>query len=117
MKRKVAVVGSRTITDYSFIKNLLDGKKDQIQSIISGGANGIDSLAERWAKENNIPITIFLPDWNTYGKRAGYVRNESIIKECDMCLALWDGESKGTLHSVNLCKKHQKPHLLIDFSK
>lgn len=114
--KKLAVVGSRSITDYSFIKRLLDRKLDSIECIISGGARGVDTLAERWANENRIPIKVFPADWDRWGKRAGYIRNETIIKECDICLAIWDGQSKGTLHSVNLCKKYKKPHLLFDFN-
>ena len=116
MKKKLAVVGSRSITDYSFIKRLLDRKLDSIECIISGGARGVDTLAERWANENRIPIKVFPADWDRWGKRAGYIRNETIIKECDICLAVWDGQSKGTLHSVTLCKKYNKPHLLLDFN-
>lgn len=117
MKKRLAVVGSRTITDYNFVKGLLDKQKDNISLIVSGGAKGVDTLAEQWANENEIPTKIFLPDWNTYGSKAGYMRNVFIIKECDICLAIWDGVSKGTTHSVNLCKKDKKPYLLVDFSK
>jgi hypothetical protein len=117
MKRKLAVVGSRTITNYEFVKKLLDKQKENISLIVSGGAKGVDTLAERWAKENGIPTKIFLPDWDTYGSKAGYMRNVFIINECDICLAIWDGKSRGTIHSVNLCKKDKKPYILVDFSK
>lgn len=37
-------------------------------TIISGGATGVDSLAERYAKENGIDCKVFEAKWNKYGK-------------------------------------------------
>lgn len=112
-KKKLAVVGSRTITDYNFVKGLLDKQKDNISHIISGGAKGVDTLAEQWANENDIPVIVFKAEWGKYGKRAGFIRNNEIIKKCDVCLAIWDGKSKGTQHSINLAKSMNKKLLVV----
>ena len=114
---KLAVVGSRNFNDYELLKSKLDAihKRKPITLIISGGAKGADSLSERWAKENNIETLIFLPDWDKYGKRAGFLRNEDIIKNSDSVVACWDGESKGTKHSIDLSTKYNKPCLIIKF--
>lgn len=53
---KVAVIGSRTYTDYEEVKRTL--KRIPISEIISGGADGADKLGEQYAKENNIPTKI-----------------------------------------------------------
>ncbi len=107
---KLAIVGSRTITDIKFLNGaiIMHLKNKIISEIISGGAKGVDSLAEQYAKEKNIPITIFLPDWDQHGKKAGYLRNIQIAKYSDVILAIWDGKSKGTEHTINLAKKHNK---------
>ena len=76
--------------------------------IISGGANGADTLAEMFADKFGCPILIIRPDWDAYGKRAGFLRNEEIVNEADVVLAFWDGESKGTKHTINLTKKAGK---------
>lgn len=108
MKKKLAIVGSRSFTDQRLFDKLLDSYSNNVEVVISGGARGADTLAERWAKKHNIPCIVYTADWDTYGKRAGYLRNVKIIKECDVCIAFWDGKSKGTQHSISLCDKLNK---------
>jgi predicted Rossmann fold nucleotide-binding protein DprA/Smf involved in DNA uptake len=110
---KLAIIGSRTFNDYNILKEICD--KLNIDEIISGGAKGADSLAERYANEKNIPITIFYPDWNKYGKRAGFLRNNTIINYSDEVLAFWNGISKGTNHSISIARKQNKPVTVIRF--
>jgi len=98
---KLAIVGSRTLTNV----NLADFISELPSAIVSGGAKGIDTLAERFALENNIPTIIFLPDYEKYGRCAPIKRNEQIVAASDMVLAIWDGMSKGTLNSIHLAKK------------
>jgi hypothetical protein len=114
---KLAVVGSRTFNNYDLLKCKLDviHEKKVITCIISGGAKGADSLAEKWSKENNIETLIFKPDWDKYGKRAGFLRNEDIIKNSDAVVAFWDGISHGTKNDIDLAKKYNKPCLIVRF--
>ena len=112
---KIAVVGSRNFTDKVLLENELIEIKNQIELIISGGASGADTLAENWAKENNIPTLIIKPDWKTYGRSAGIVRNKQIIESCDYCCAFWDCKSKGTEFSINYCNKISKEIKVIRF--
>ena len=112
---KLAIIGSRTFQNYSILIKELDSKKDKITLVISGGAQGADSLGEKWAKGNNIPTLIFPADWDKHGKAAGFIRNQDIIDNCDCCIAFWDGKSKGTAHSISLCEKQNKPYKIISF--
>lgn len=114
---KLAVVGSRNFNDYNLLKKYLDKihEVEPISYIVSGGAKGADSLSERWAKENNVNTEIYLPDWNKHGKKAGFLRNVDIIKNADKCLACWDGVSKGTKHSIDLCEKYDKKLKIVYF--
>ena len=114
---KLAVVGSRGFNDYELLKLKLDTihAVKPISLIVSGGAKGADTLAERWAKENDIPIKIFYPDWDKYKKSAGYIRNVDIIEFSDAVIAFWDGVSKGTLHSINLSKEKDKRLAIIKY--
>jgi predicted Rossmann fold nucleotide-binding protein DprA/Smf involved in DNA uptake len=104
---KLAIVGSRTFDDYDFMKNML--QYHSFTKIISGGAKGADTLARRYSAEKGISIIEFIPDWETFGKSAGYLRNEKIISTCDELVAFWDKKSKGTGHSVRLAEKAGKP--------
>ena len=110
---KLAIIGSRGFDDYDLLVNELQPYKNKITLVVSGGARGADTLGERWANDNNIETLIFLADWEKHGKRAGFIRNEDIIKNCDVCIAFWDGISKGTKHSLSLCKKLNKPSKII----
>ena len=113
----IAVVGSREFKDKEFVFTILNqffdnqlmyGDISSDYILVSGGANGVDSWAEEFWRKNTGTCIIFKPDWNKYGKRAGFLRNELIIKEADMILAFWDGQSKGTKHSIDLAIEAKK---------
>jgi hypothetical protein len=110
---KLAIIGSRTFNNYELLYDYLEEHLNTTTMVVSGAARGADSMGERWAKENGIKTLISPAEWDKYGKRAGYIRNEDIIKNCDFCIAFWDGVSKGTMHSVSLCKKYNKPVTVI----
>lgn len=108
---KVAVIGSRTFQDYPLLEAILD--EEEITTIVSGGARGADTLAEQYAKAHNILFEVHRPDWNQYGKRAGFIRNKDIISSCDKVIAFWDGESKGTAHSIDIAQYQKKPVRIV----
>lgn len=126
---KVAVIGSRGFTDYSLMYEHL--KDVDISLIISGGAAGADKLAERYADEHDIPKSVIPADWsnlqatpckvkyNKYGKpynaMAGFNRNQQMAEQCDMCVAFWDGESKGTFHMIQAIRKLGKDCKVVNF--
>jgi len=80
---KVLVCGGRTYQDYDKVKHELDQLHEvyTITKIISGHARGADSLGERWAKENEVPLEIYPAEWDKYGKSAGHQRNYKMLIE------------------------------------
>ena len=104
----VAIIGSRTFTDYERAEEFLDALELDITRIISGGARGADAIAERYASEHGIPITVYPADWERYGRGAGMIRNKQIIADADVVIAFWDGASKGTKNSIELARKAKK---------
>lgn len=117
---RLAIVGSRDFTNYNVLKIAISDvfyKNDafKIKEIVSGGAKGADSLGDRFAKENDIPIKLFLPDWDKYGKSAGFRRNQLIVGNCDVVFAFWDGKSKGTQHSINIAKELGVSIVIYDY--
>lgn len=68
---KIAIVGSRSINSVELEKYI-----SGCDEIVSGGAIGVDSFAARYARENNIILTEFLPDYKRYGRGAPHVRNK-----------------------------------------
>jgi len=105
---RIAIVGSRdypSLPDVErFVKSL-----DPSTMIVSGGARGVDRTAERAAKSRGLQTMVFLADWNTYGKRAGYIRNEQIIDNADEVVAFWDGKSPGTADTIRKARAARKP--------
>jgi len=120
---RIAVGGGRDFQDYGrlkydlsdFIVRLHEGAEDDHPgekvgiTIVSGGASGADSLAKRYAKEFLCDYVEFLPDWTTHGRAAGFIRNQLIVDAATHLLAFWDGQSKGTTHSIALAKKKGIP--------
>lgn len=102
---KLAIVGSRGFDNYELMSESLEIYVGMATLVISGGAQGADSLGAKWGRENNLPIQIFLPDWEKHGKSAGYKRNIDIVKNADVVVAFWDGESKGTKHSMDIAEE------------
>ena len=100
---KLAIIGSRMI-NIPLEKYIPNG----VTEIVTGGAKGVDTCARVFAMKNKIPLKEFLPEYNLYGKNAPLVRNKKIAEYSDEAIALWDGKSKGTLHSINCFKKLNK---------
>lgn len=78
---KCIIAGSRNFTNYEFLKSAIarSGFADQITEVVSGTATGVDSLGERYAKENRIPVRQFPANWNKHGKAAGMIRNREML--------------------------------------
>lgn len=108
---KLIIAGGRDFDDYDTLCSTIWIWYDtgEITEIVSGGARGADSLGERYAKENDIPLKVFPADWDTHGKKAGHIRNSEMANYGDELLAFWDGESKGTANMINQMKRLKKP--------
>ena len=117
---KLIVAGGRDFEDYEKLSTellalALDTYKDRDVSIISGMARGADALAVRFAKEHNVMLYEFPADWNGFGKRAGFVRNEQMAQFADGLLAFWDGQSRGTEHMIGTMRDLGKPVQVINY--
>jgi predicted Rossmann fold nucleotide-binding protein DprA/Smf involved in DNA uptake len=106
---KLAIIGSRTLSGICLEKYLPAG----VTEIVSGGAKGVDRLAASYAKEHRIPLTEFLPDYQSYGSAAPLVRNRRIAEYADEALVFWDGVSHGTRYTAEQFRKQGKKVLLI----
>lgn len=114
---KIAIIGSRTFCDKTLFQEVVNNLPFKIMEIISGGAKGADALAAEWAASNEIPLLIFKPEWNKYGRAAGVVRNKLIVESCDYCLVFWDMKSYGTKFSIDYCTRIGKPLRIVDITQ
>lgn len=106
----LAVVGSRSYADYPTFTSEMDALRKEIDicEIVSGGARGADSMAERYARENGIEMRVFKPDWRLHGRKAGLLRNLDIVGRANYVIAFWDGNSPGTRSAINIARKTNK---------
>lgn len=106
----------------------------KISEVVSGGAKGIDTLGEMWAKwkcsvcyhsrldhdkgicflcgcknSRAIPVKQFIPDWKFHNKAAGMIRNQEMGIYADGLIAIWDGESGGTRNMIEIMGLLGKP--------
>lgn len=110
---KVIICGSRDFDNYDLLKEkcdtILSRKKEEGEEIVivSGCARGADKLGEKYAEENGYTVSKFPANWEKYGKRAGYLRNEQMAEEANACIAFLrtDKECKGTKNMISLARK------------
>jgi hypothetical protein len=113
---RVIVAGSRGFTDYELMCRELDtlfwesdefGYKDI--KIVSGMADGADSLAIRYADERELTKILFPANWKSYHRIAGFLRNEDMLSVATHLVVFWDGKSNGTRHMIEIAKKKGIP--------
>lgn len=110
---KLLIVGSRSITDFDLSLYI----PADIDTVISGGADGIDTLAEQYADSHRISKYIIRPRYDLYGRAAPLKRNEQMVDMADAVLVIWDGKSRGTQYTVKYAKKTNKPITLVQPTK
>lgn len=104
---KIAIVGSRAYKNLRKVQQYVERlPKDTI--VISGGAIGVDRIAERAAQRLGLKVMIFPAEWDKHGKMAGMIRNSQIVEECDELVAFWDMKSNGTRDSIDKARKVKK---------
>ena len=101
---RLLVIGSRSIREFDFAPHI----PQTTELLISGGADGIDKLAEEYADAHKISKLILRPNYARYGRGAPLKRNEKMVDICDAVLAVWDGKSRGTAHTVRYAKAQGK---------
>lgn len=110
---KLLVVGSRSIDEYDLTKHI----PPETTCIISGGARGVDTLAEEYADRHALSKIILRPQYARYGKGAPLKRNEEAVAIADRVLVIWDGRSRGALHTLRFAEKANKPITLVTLSE
>ena len=114
----VALVGSRHVNDIDFVFEAFNNKfQNRFKNlvIVSGGFEGVDSIARQIALTYDIPIIEILPDYHKYGTKACDIMNHEIIKIVDFVLAIPSKTSIGTWALIKLAKKHNIPYEIVPY--
>ena len=101
---KLLIAGSRSIVEFDLSWHI----PEDVDLIISGGAVGIDTLAEQYADAHGIEKLIIRPEYEKFGRAAPIKRNEAMVDLCDAVLAVWDGSSRGTAYTLKYARKKGK---------
>ena len=101
---RILVCGGRTFDDDQKLSKVLNLYRTDNMVIIQGEAKGADTLAKFWAKRNNVPFESYPADWNKYGKRAGYIRNNQMLNEGKPDLVIAFPGGVGTQMMIHLSK-------------
>jgi len=109
---RIAIVGSRSYADLAGVVDYVNALPNDAE-VISGGARGVDSTAERAAISRGLKVTSIRAEWEKFGKAAGFIRNSTIVDSCDRVVAFWDGKSRGTLDTITKAKIASKPVEII----
>ena len=73
-----------------------------MRTIIAGSRDIIDKQLVFDA--NEVSLEKYPADWETYGRRAGIMRNKSMSKTADALIVVWDGFSRGSMNMINTAK-------------
>jgi predicted Rossmann-fold nucleotide-binding protein len=124
---KVAIIGSRSITDAAFVSKYVDMvidnqvPMDEGVTVISGGAKGVDSIAQEYAKEKHYDFVLFKPYHlvdraEPYRPKFFFTRNKQMADNADLVVAFLDPtvKSNGTKNMIEYCRKHHKPLVVIE---
>lgn len=109
---RIIIAGGRDFHDYSLLEKEASEFISTLENvegiqIVSGGAKGVDSMGERFAKEKALELIKFPADWKKYGRAAGPKRNAQMADYATHLLSFWNGESKGTKSMISLAKKKE----------
>lgn len=120
---RLLVCGGR---DYGYYTNTETGKKERYQPevdhiwhtldtvwsaisrplvVIEGEQRGVDLLAREWAEEKGLEVRGFPADWDRYQKRAGFIRNDQMLKEGNPHAVVAFPGGNGTRMMVRLAKR------------
>lgn len=119
MKRAFAIVGSRTYpADREYYDRLEPEEQENIDhegrrfveafmyhlegslTIVSGGARGPDTWAAEIGRDMGFRVVEIRPNWEKYGRGAGFHRNTEIVRAADDVVAFWDQVSNGTFDTI-----------------
>jgi len=108
LHKNIGVVGSREFTQWPMLRERIDHYIEEDDEIVSGGARGADSMAQRYCKEFGHDMQIKYPKYARNGPGATFIRNKVIVENSDLVLAFYSRGSfqkGGTANSAKWARE------------
>lgn len=124
MPDRIIVCGGRDYTDKQRVYDILNIEVNHGDTIIQGGATGVDDFAKRWAKAclrdlhwalvDIDGMLEFPADWKTHGRAAGAIRNRQMLKEGRATRVIAFPGGPGTRLMVNIARSAGVETTMVD---
>lgn len=100
----IAIVGSQTFPALHLVEQYVNGLPAGT-IVVTGGAKGVDTTAEKAARARGLQVIVHLPDFTGCKKsweftRALYERNQKIVNDCEAMTAFTEKPKGGTWDAV-----------------
>lgn len=105
-----AFTGGRTFSDQIMFDDVmvrLVGMFGCPAKVVHGAAQGLDSMADEWARRMAINVVACPADWEKLGNRAGPIRNEEVLMEHEPKRLIAFPGGKGTADMVRRAKNRR----------
>lgn len=118
---RILVSGSRDWTDRQFVWNALDSaacllapdaeRPLSVVSVVHGACpTGADKHADDFCKRFVVAVERHPADWETHGRRAGYLRNQEMVDAgADIVLVFNKNSSRGASMTARLAREAGLP--------
>ena len=77
--------------------------------ILTIDGDGINKNIEKYAREHNLPVNVFKPDFQKFGQNAPIIRNKHLSVQAEMLIVVWDGNSNILKTTIEYAKNIRKP--------
>lgn len=121
---KCIIAGSRNINDYDIVVKAIKESGFAISEIVSGEANGPDTIGITYGNKEGIKVSKFPARWddtvdkpkneirfNKFGRaywvKAGFVRNIEMAEYADALILVWDGKSSGSKDMLKTARDYK----------
>ena len=115
---RIAVVGNRDGWSKEFVFRVLQQegiKPDDV--IVSGGAFGVDSWVEEFARTIKCKMVIHRPDMQVAFPYRFHQRNKKIAKDCERMIAFDKKQRSGTSQTIRFARELGKDVRVISNEK
>lgn len=118
---KVLVCGGRDFMPRSYVEETLDELAGvlRVETVIDGGAAGVDRWAYEWALQRGVNTETYLARWKEVGRAAGLSRNRRMLHEGqpNLVVAFPGPKSRGTWHMVKIARESGLPVWVMPYDR